>query len=95
VASVVIGYADHGNRLPSESAAVGSEKRTCATVKVNGARQYSSGVQHPCRPVTTSSDQDRLMTWSDDRYRPSCHSFTPRRSTRVQSSTPAWIQAFA
>jgi hypothetical protein len=41
---------------------------------------YSRGVQPPCRPTPTSSDQPRLASCINDRHRPACASFTPRWS---------------
>ena len=38
------------------------------------------------RPASTSCDQSRLSTCGNDQNRPSCHSFTPRRSSGPQDS---------
>jgi hypothetical protein len=42
--------------------------------------QYSRYVQQPIRPAPTSCDRSRPVSCTNDRHRPACHSFTPRRS---------------
>src|ERR1022692_2382766 len=46
-----------------------------------GSRAYSSEVQQPCCPASTTCDRESLSTYMNDRQRLSCRSFASRGST--------------
>lgn len=48
--------------------------------------KYNREVQKPKRPTPISYDQLRPVTYTDDRKRPTCDSFTPGWSPTVRSS---------
>jgi hypothetical protein len=60
----------------TQTAAAEAPGTQCANSQV----RYSRKIQQPYRPASTSSDQYRLVTCTNDRHRPRCASFTPRRS---------------